>query len=153
MYSSHFEHYQSGKLPPVVTKIKFPPMIPNMDSGTTGSNNMLPEKSAPPVYFVTTVGSQIFFFQFRHNVTQFWHRFHMNHHIPCYLINSESCCHKPMSSWKSHFKLFSVTTGGINCGVIFSLVPPETITLRVMVSGTTHGKKLWLSQAVVSQTV
>ena len=43
-YLTSFSHKQSGKPPPVVTKIKWPSMVPKMNTGTTGSKNMLPEK-------------------------------------------------------------------------------------------------------------
>ena len=47
----------------------------------------------------------------------------MDHQIPCYMIHSEM-----RVSWKSHLKLFSVTTGDMNCGVIFSLwLPPVVV--------------------------
>ncbi len=57
--TKHIEHptghadncYQSGKLPLVVTKIKWPQMVPKMDTGIPGGKHMLPEKnlSAPTV--------------------------------------------------------------------------------------------------------
>ncbi len=43
LYTS-LDTYQSGKLPRVVTKIKWPPTVPKMDTGTTGRKYMLPEK-------------------------------------------------------------------------------------------------------------
>ncbi len=40
-------HIQSGKIPPIVTKIKLPPMVTKQDIVTTGSNSMVPETNAP----------------------------------------------------------------------------------------------------------
>ena len=59
----------SGKLPPVVTKIKIPPMLPKLDTVTTDGIRVYQHVSrkslsAPSVSFVTTGGNQIFIFNF-----------------------------------------------------------------------------------------
>ncbi len=133
---------QSGKLPPVVTKIKWRSMVPKMDTDTTGSKNLsVPpgrkNLSMPPVSIITTGGNQILYLNFGTMLPNFGTGFKWitKFLVIWYILKS---CHA--GKLEITFKVIQSYHGWYRLWSYFQF-------------GTTHGNKLWLPPVVVYQTV